>query len=68
MVSQFFDRARKDFWEMFIHHIVTLLLLSFSWSSNLIRVGTLVLILHDVGDIFLEVRIFNKSNDSFGEV
>ncbi len=58
MVSQFYDRARKDFWEMFIHHVVTLLLLSFSWTSNLTRVGTLVLILHDVGDVFLGVRPF----------
>lgn len=52
--SQFFDVKRKDFWEMFIHHIVTICLLSFSWTCNLVRVGTLVLVTHDVADIILE--------------
>lgn len=56
MISQFFDVKRKDFWEMFIHHITTIALLGFSWTCNLTRVGTLVMIIHDVADIFLEVR------------
>ena len=55
MVSQFFDVKRKDFAQMFVHHCATILLLSFSWACNLTRVGTLVLIVHDVADIFLEV-------------
>jgi ceramide synthetase len=56
MVSQFFDVKRKDFMQMFVHHCATIMLLSFSWACNLTRVGTLVLIVHDVADIFLEVR------------
>ena len=42
---------------MFIHHITTIALMAFSWTCNLTRVGTLVLIIHDCADIFLEVRI-----------
>lgn len=54
-ISQFFDVKRKDFWEMFIHHVTTIALMAFSWICNLTRVGTLVLVIHDCADIFLEV-------------
>ncbi|XP_053617765.1 ceramide synthase 2-like [Plodia interpunctella] len=53
-ISQFWDVRRKDFWQMFIHHIATIALLTFSWVCNLHRVGTLVLLLHDCADIFVE--------------
>ncbi|XP_049879537.1 ceramide synthase 5-like [Pectinophora gossypiella] len=53
-ISQFWDVKRKDFWQMFVHHIATIALLSFSWVCNLHRVGTLVLLLHDCADIFVE--------------
>lgn len=39
---------------MLIHHIVTLLLLTFSWTVNFVRIGTLVLVIHDFADIPLE--------------
>jgi len=54
--SQFFDVRRKDFWQMFIHHIATISLMCFSWVGNLTRIGSLVLLVHDCADIFLEVR------------
>ena len=34
---------------MFIHHIMTILLISISWTTNFFRVGTLVLWVHDQG-------------------
>lgn len=52
--TQFFDVKRKDFWMMFVHHGATIWLMSFSWTCNFFKVGTLVLIIHDVADIFLE--------------
>ena len=52
--TQFIDVKRKDFWMMFVHHAATILLMSFSWTCNFFKVGTLVLIIHDVADIFLE--------------
>jgi hypothetical protein len=54
--SQFIDVKRKDFWQMFIHHIATISLLSFSYIVNFVRVGTLVLVVHDCGDYWLEVK------------
>uniref|UniRef100_A0A3Q3F817 Ceramide synthase 3b n=1 Tax=Labrus bergylta TaxID=56723 RepID=A0A3Q3F817_9LABR len=54
LLSLTFDVKRKDFKEQVIHHIATLTLLSFSWISNYIRVGTLVMALHDSADILLE--------------
>lgn len=59
-ISQFFDIRRKDFWQMFVHHVLTLLLISFSWVCNLYRAGALVLIIHDCGDIFLEAAKMTK--------
>jgi len=43
---------RNDFFEMAIHHTATLLLMSMSWLLNWVRVGSLVLFVHDVSDIF----------------
>ncbi|CAB4063741.1 CERS5_6 [Lepeophtheirus salmonis] len=40
LFSQFYDVKRKDFWEMFIHHLTTIALMGFSWTCNLTRVGT----------------------------
>jgi ceramide synthetase len=58
--SQFLDNKRKDFWQMFIHHVLTLVLISLSWMCNLHRVGSLVLIVHDFADILLEAAKFLK--------
>lgn len=50
-MSQFVDVQRKDFWQMFVHHVVTILLLCFSWACNLHRIGALVLVIHDFADV-----------------
>jgi len=54
LFTVFVDIKRKDFWEMFIHHIITITLLVFSWTCNMVRCGCLVLVIHDCADIFLE--------------
>jgi hypothetical protein len=48
------ETRRKDFVEMAIHHVVTIGLIYFSHSLHLERLGLLVLLVHDVADIFLE--------------
>ncbi|EFC36131.1 predicted protein [Naegleria gruberi] len=49
----FVDEKMKDFWEMLVHHLVTIGLIYGCISVYYHRIGTLVLILHDVVDIFL---------------
>ena len=55
LVSQFTDVKRKDFWQLFVHHIITISLLMFSYLCNFHRVGSLVLLLHDCADYWLEL-------------
>uniref|UniRef100_A0A7E4UZF9 TLC domain-containing protein n=1 Tax=Panagrellus redivivus TaxID=6233 RepID=A0A7E4UZF9_PANRE len=49
-----FDVKRSDFWQLVLHHVITIMLLSVSWTINFVRIGTLVLICHDISDIILE--------------
>ncbi|CAN8003773.1 unnamed protein product [Ixodes hexagonus] len=53
-LSHFVSTKRRDFWQMFVHHIVTVTLLCLSWSCNLHRIGSLVLVIHDFADVPLE--------------
>lgn len=46
----------QDFLIMFVHHLATIGLITFSYINNMVRVGTLVLCLHDASDFLLEVR------------
>eukprot|EP00478_Filoreta_tenera_P000369 GABV01000369.1.p1 GENE.GABV01000369.1~~GABV01000369.1.p1 ORF type:complete len:428 (+),score=180.17 GABV01000369.1:135-1286(+) len=60
---QFIDTRRQDFWIMFFHHIATLALLMAGWMSFSYRVGTLILVAHDVADVFLEIsKLFKYAN------
>ncbi|KAG2382746.1 hypothetical protein C9374_005326 [Naegleria lovaniensis] len=51
----FIDERMKDFVEMLIHHIVTIVLIVWCVISYYHRIGTLVLLLHDVVDVFLYI-------------
>ncbi|GFS10316.1 ceramide synthase 2 [Elysia marginata] len=54
LASLFTDNKRKDFTEMIVHHIATLLLMGMSWANNFVRIGTLVLLVHDAVDSWME--------------
>lgn len=40
---------------MCVHHHVTILLLTIAYVANMTRTGTVILLLHDAADIFLEL-------------
>jgi hypothetical protein len=54
LIGSIFDVRRSDFWQLVFHHFITIFLLSISWTINFVRVGTLVLLSHDISDILLE--------------
>ncbi|CAL8148045.1 unnamed protein product [Orchesella dallaii] len=70
LITQAFDAKRKDFWQMFVHHLTTISLMGFSWVCNFIRIGTLILIIHDCADVFLEAAKMCKyaKYDKLGDV
>lgn len=51
----FLDAKRSDFWQMLVHHFITLALIGVSWTMNMVRVGTLILVSHDAVDILIDV-------------
>lgn len=50
----YMDVWRKDSVVMLLHHVVTLLLIGFSYVFRFTNVGVLILFLHDITDIVLE--------------
>lgn len=46
--------SRSDATEMILHHLVTILLITCSYLSNFSRIGSIIILLHDTADIFLE--------------
>ncbi|KAJ6635432.1 Ceramide synthase 2 [Pseudolycoriella hygida] len=53
-ITQLLDNKRKDFWQIFVHHVTAALIMVLCWGCNLLRVASLVLVVHDITDIFLE--------------
>ncbi|XP_071803833.1 ceramide synthase 6-like [Asterias amurensis] len=65
LLSIFTDVRRKDFAANFVHHIATVVLITFSYTCNFTRIGSLVMVIHDISDIFLEgAKIANYSGYS----
>ncbi len=55
------EERRKDHWQMFTHHIITITLIFSCYRYHHTRVGTLILVLMDVGDLILAVRVCGKA-------
>jgi hypothetical protein len=43
-----------------VHHLATVLLLVYSYYVNLSRLGVMILLIHDVSDIFMEAAKLSK--------
>lgn len=52
------EAPRKDHWQMMTHHVITVVLMLGSYFYNFTRIGVLIMMLMDLCDIFLPVRIF----------
>lgn len=58
LVGLFFlitDFKRKDFVAMFVHHLATVFLILGSWHCGYPRTGVVVILLHNVSDVFLQL-------------
>jgi ceramide synthetase len=52
---RFVEERRKDYFVMFVHHVVTLVLLVASMQAGALRFGIVVLFLHDVSDVAVDL-------------
>jgi len=64
LIYQFFDIKRKDFAQMFIHHVCTVMLIGISFTASMSRIGCCIMLLHDFSDIFLEATKMSKYTHS----
>lgn len=64
----FFLSSSQDFLIMFLHHLATISLITFSYVNNMARVGTLVMCLHDAADVLIEVRMCETTNSGSGQM
>jgi len=59
--------SRSDSLEMIVHHLTTILLIVFSYLTNFSRFGSVILLLHDLADVFLEsAKVFNYTSKAPG--
>jgi len=62
----FLDRHLKDYWPTMIHHAAAIGLLVLSWSTGMVLVGVVVLLLHDPADVILQSgKIFKLMHCKF---
>ncbi|XP_042510426.1 ceramide synthase LOH2-like [Macadamia integrifolia] len=60
------ETRRKDFSIMMSHHIITVILIEYSYITRFFRIGSIILALHDTSDVFLEAaKIFKYSEKEF---
>ena len=55
--------SRSDALEMILHHLTTIVLLVMSFLTQFTRIGTAILFVHDIADVFLEsAKCFNYTH------
>lgn len=48
------ESKKSDTWQLFAHHVATVILIGYSYYLNVVHIGVLVLACHEINDIFLE--------------
>ena len=57
------DERMKDFGEMLMHHITTLALMIVSNVTGIHRLGSMIVLIHDIGDVFLySAKAFHEAD------
>lgn len=51
---RFLEIRRKDYVEMYVHHVATILLVAGSYHGSNLRIGIVILLIHDFSDIFID--------------
>ncbi|KAI3719967.1 hypothetical protein L6452_20873 [Arctium lappa] len=62
----FWETRRADFGVSMGHHVATLILIVMSYICRFVRVGSIVLAIHDSSDVFLEVGKMSKYSGAEG--
>ena len=54
---RYLDERRRDYYVLYAHHLVTILLVLGSWEAGgtAVRIGLLVLYVHDASDVFIDL-------------
>ena len=70
VVSLFLEVKRKDFWEMFVHHVATCFLVWVAYFGPWMRIGAVIMVLLDPADVPLHCAKLLKylSTSSTGAV
>lgn len=55
LITMFYEPCKKDFYQMLLHHIVTILLTYISFSVMFMKFGLIILLIHDASDPLLEL-------------
>lgn len=56
------ETRRKDFAVMMTHHVITVILIGYSYLTRFFRIGSIVLALHDASDVLMEAaKVFKYS-------
>jgi ceramide synthetase len=59
--------SRSDTVEMVLHHLTTIMLVSFSFLTSFTRIGSSIFLVHDLSDVFLEAaKVFNYTSKAKG--